>query len=185
MSFLPKSVGVDAAADEEEYNRDAAFETLASLDSSSQILWSGFRGALSKVDPEQVRAALMKQDSLASILSAADAPKVEEVVEQLSKKLHDGEPLSADETASVEAIEAVASNAMHSESATGVAVRAMWGVLRGELMSTSVQVDKETAALDEQLDALEVRRPISCLLHTFYTRLLGKQQHTDRDSFCI
>ena len=130
------------------------FQTLASIEFGSDMLWSGFRGALNKVDPEQVRAALMKQDSLASILSAADAPKVDEFVEQLGKKIHDRQELGEEETASVEAIETVASEAAQaaeSSGATGVAVRAMWGVLRSELMATSEQVDREIAELDKEL----------------------------------
>ena len=30
------------------------FQTLASIEFGSDMLWSGFRGALNKVDPEQV-----------------------------------------------------------------------------------------------------------------------------------
>ena len=49
-------------------------------------LWGGFRGALAKVDPAEIRAALRRQDSLAS-LDGDGQRAVEAVVDSLAAKL--------------------------------------------------------------------------------------------------
>ena len=133
----------------------------ATVEFSTPFLWSGFRGALAHVDPDAIRTALSKQDSLASIASSEDVTTaVSDEVESLARKLKRqrtvGEALTAEEVASVEAVEAAAAEAS-SEDAAGGTVKAMWAVLRSELIQTSEVVDRETAELDAQLEALDVR----------------------------
>ena len=137
----------------------AAEADLAPADTpfATEMLWGGFRGALGGVDKDALRAKLQKQGSLASIASLDDeefASTANDMVEALRQKMQDGLMLTAEELATMEAVEAAEAKAGGSDAP------AMWSVLKGELIATSEQVTRELSELDRQLDDLDVSTPL-------------------------